>query len=203
MYRNFFKRCIDVLLALSAIILLLPIFIIVAIWIKLDSRGPIFFTQTRVGKDLCNITILKFRSMTDEKREVGRVIGRSAGVTRIGYYLRRFKIDELPQLFNILRGDMSIVGPRPSIRAQLDNMTEEQKLRYSVRPGLTGLAQVSGNIHLSWSERYVYDLRYVRNINFWNDLRIILRTVLLVIQGEEKFLRKPLNIQTTDEDTRR
>jgi lipopolysaccharide/colanic/teichoic acid biosynthesis glycosyltransferase len=123
------------------------------------------------------------------------IIGKAEGVTQIGYYLRRFKIDELPQLLNILNGDMSIVGPRPSVPEQLANMTDEEKMRYSVRPGLTGLAQINGNIHLQWKERFVYDLKYVKNITFINDLKIVFRTVFIVLFGEEKYLNKPVTIK--------
>ncbi len=159
-----------------------------------DTRGPLFFRQERVGKGLTFFKVYKFRTMTHEKRTVGSkpIIGKADGVTKVGYYLRRYKIDELPQLFNVLFGDMSLVGPRPSIPDQLLQMTEEEKQRYSVRPGLTGLAQINGNIHLSWKERFVYDLKYVDHVNFWNDLKIIFRTVFIVILGEQKFLNKPL-----------
>ena len=132
--------------------------------------------------------------MTNEKRTVGStpIIGKAEGVTKVGYYLRRYKIDELPQLLNVLLGDMSLIGPRPSVPEQLHQMTEEEKHRYSVRPGLTGLAQINGNIHLSWKERFVYDLQYVNHVTFWNDIKIIFRTVFIVILGEKKFLNKPI-----------
>jgi lipopolysaccharide/colanic/teichoic acid biosynthesis glycosyltransferase len=133
--------------------------------------------------------------MTDEEHKVSKTIGRADGVTRIGYYLRRFKIDELPQLVNVLIGDMSLVGPRPSIREQLEVMTEEEIKRYAVRPGMTGLAQVCGNIHLSWKDRYKYDLKYVNNVSFMNDLKILLRTILIIFKGEETFIDKPLAIR--------
>jgi lipopolysaccharide/colanic/teichoic acid biosynthesis glycosyltransferase len=177
---------------------LTPFLILVSILIKLDSKGPIFFRQVRVGKGLNTFNFLKFRSMTNIEREVKPVHGRASGVTKVGYYLRRFKIDELPQLYHVLIGQMSLVGPRPSIPAQLEQMTELEKNRYSVSPGLTGLAQVSGNIHLPWQERYKVDLKYIRNISVLNDLRIICRTVLLIFIGEEKFVDQPLKIKTYD-----
>ena len=197
MYNSFFKRIFDFLFSLLLLLVLfVPLFIIV-ILIKSESGGPLFFRQTRVGKDLKTFRVYKFRTMTDEKREVGAtpIIGKAEGVTGIGYYLRRFKVDELPQLLNILNGDMSIVGPRPSIPEQLDNMTDAEKKRYSVRPGLTGLAQINGNIHLQWKERFVYDLKYVKNITFINDLKIVFRTVFIVLLGEEKFLNRPVIIK--------
>lgn len=176
------------------LIISLPIFIIVGLLIKLDSIGPIFFIQKRVGKNLKEFNLIKFRTMTNEKRTVPNkpVIGKADGVTSVGYYLRRYKIDEMPQFFNVLLGDMSIVGPRPSIYSHLQDMNEEEKKRYSVRPGLTGLAQVSGNIHLSWKERFNYDLQYVRSISLTTDLKIILRTILIMVLGEDKFINKPL-----------
>lgn len=197
MYSGFFKRIFDFLFSLAVILsLLLPLLVIV-ILIKVESKGPLFFRQVRVGKGLKTFRVYKFRTMTNEKREVGAkpIIGKAEGVTQIGYYLRRFKIDELPQLLNILNGDMSIVGPRPSVPEQLANMTDEEKMRYSVRPGLTGLAQINGNIHLQWKERFVYDLKYVKNITFINDLKIVFRTVFIVLFGEEKYLNKPVTIK--------
>jgi lipopolysaccharide/colanic/teichoic acid biosynthesis glycosyltransferase len=170
----------------------------VSLLIKLDSKGPVFFVQNRIGKDLNIFKVYKFRTMTDKKRSVAKVISKAKGVTGIGYYLRRYKVDELPQLFNVLKGDMSLVGPRPSVEEQLEEMTQEEKRRYSVRPGMTGLAQVCGNIHLSWGDRYQYDLIYVENISMVNDLKIILRTILIIIMGEEKFLNQPLTIKETN-----
>lgn len=194
MYNSFFKRVVDLVVAIGAILVLSPILLTAIILIKLDSKGPVFFIQKRVGKDLKTFNVLKFRTMTDEKREVKKIVGKESSVTTVGFYLRRFKIDELPQIFHVLKGQMSIVGPRPSIPKQLEQMNEEEKKRYSVRPGLTGLSQVSGNIYLTWKERYQLDLHYINNISFWNDMKIILRTVLIVIKGEEKFLNKPLKI---------
>lgn len=197
MYSVFIKRVIDITFSFLLIVLLMPLSMLVFLMIKLDSKGPIFFKQERVGKDLKLFKIFKFRTMTNKKRSVSKVIGRDKGVTRIGYYLRRFKIDELPQLINVLKGDMSLVGPRPSIKEQLETMGVQEKKRYSLRPGMTGLAQVCGNIHISWNERYKYDLEYVRNVSFANDMKIILRTVLIVVIGEEKFVGKPLNLNKT------
>ncbi|MGK7390754.1 MAG: sugar transferase [Candidatus Cyclobacteriaceae bacterium M2_1C_046] len=197
MYSHFFKRLIDVIVSGFILLLMLPFLLIIAVLVKIESPGSIFFLQNRVGKNLSLFTVYKFRTMTNEKRTVGKkpVIGKAAGVTKFGYWLRRFKIDELPQLINVLKGDMSLVGPRPSIAAQLDDMTDEQKKRYSVRPGCTGLAQVSGNIHMNWERRYKFDLNYVRNITFTNDLKILFRTIFIIIEGEEKFINKPLKIK--------
>jgi undecaprenyl phosphate N,N'-diacetylbacillosamine 1-phosphate transferase len=194
MYSGFFKRIFDFLFSLMVLLALFFPLLVIIILIKAGSKGPLFFSQVRVGKGLKTFRVYKFRTMTHEKREVGTtpIIGKAEGVTKIGYYLRRFKIDELPQLLNILNGDMSIVGPRPSVPEQLANMTDAEKMRYSVRPGLTGLAQINGNIHLQWKERFVYDLKYVKNITFLNDLKIVFRTVFIVLFGEEKYLNKPV-----------
>lgn len=151
--------------------------------------------QQRVGKGLNEFQVYKFRTMTNKKHDVKSMVGETKGVTAVGYYLRRFKIDEIPQLINVLKGEMSLVGPRPSIKIQLEEMTAEEKKRYSVRPGMTGLAQVCGNIHLSWKSRYEYDLKYVNNVSFINDIQILLRTVFIVVKGEDKFIDKPLTIR--------
>ena len=202
MYKNFFKRYIDITLAILLLVFLSPIFLIIMVLIKMDSKGPIFFMQERVGKNMSRFYVYKFRTMTNEQREVGKkpIIGRNNGVTKFGYYLRRLKLDEFPQLLNILKGEMTLVGPRPSIESQLNAMTDQERLRYSVTPGLTGLAQVSGNIHISWHKRFYYDLIYIKNISFLNDLKIILRTFVLVLIGEEKFKDKPLNITRKNEN---
>lgn len=198
MYSRFLKRMIDIIVSFVLLIFLSPILIISAFLIIVSSKGSIFFHQNRVGKNLHIFKILKFRTMTNEKREVSDepLIGKAPGVTPIGYILRRLKIDELPQLIHVLTGKMSLVGPRPSIPGQLKSMNEKQKQRYSIRPGLTGLAQVSGNIHLSWPQRYEFDLQYVNNISLFNDIRIIVRTVFLIVRGEKYYLNKPLKFDT-------
>lgn len=193
MYKSVIKRILDITVSLSVALLFLPILLVLAVLIKLDSKGPLFFTQIRVGRGLRTFKVIKLRTMIHENREVGDkpLIGKVPGVTRVGYFLRRFKIDEFPQVINVLKGDMSVVGPRPSIAQQLQQMTDKEIRRYAVRPGLTGLSQVSGNIHLTWKERYYYDLIYIDNISLTNDLRIILKTFLIIFRGEEKFLHKP------------
>jgi undecaprenyl phosphate N,N'-diacetylbacillosamine 1-phosphate transferase len=194
MYRNFFKVLIDFTAAFVIVLVVLLPMLVIAMLVLLESSGPLFFRQQRVGKDLKLFRVYKFRTMTHEKRTVGDkpIIGKADGVTKVGYYLRRYKIDELPQLLNVLLGDMSLVGPRPSVPEQLANMSEEEQRRYSVRPGLTGLAQINGNIHLSWKERFVYDLEYVNKVTFWNDIKIIFKTIFIVILGEKKFINKPM-----------
>jgi undecaprenyl phosphate N,N'-diacetylbacillosamine 1-phosphate transferase len=194
MYRNFIKSILDIAVAFVIISLVLIPMLVIAMLVLIESNGPLFFRQERVAKDLKLFSVYKFRTMTHEKRTVGDkpIIGKADGVTKVGYFLRRYKIDELPQLLNVLLGDMSLVGPRPSVPEQLANMSEEEKLRYSVRPGLTGMAQINGNIHLSWKERFVYDLEYVNKVTFWNDIKIIFKTIFIVILGEKKFINKPM-----------
>ena len=196
-YSNGGKRFLDVFISCIVILILLPILLLAVIGIKLESRGPILYKQKRVGKDFTPFQILKLRSMTNEQREVGKspIIGKSQGVTVFGYYLRRFKIDELPQIINVLKGDLSLVGPRPSIFEQLEDMTPEEKTRYSVRPGLTGLAQVSGNIYLPWKERYKKDLNYIEHVSFKNDMIILFRTIMVIIIGERRFVNRPITFK--------
>ena len=194
MYRNFFKSILDIVAAFAIILMVFIPLLVIVILVLVESNGPLFFRQERVGKDLKFFRVYKFRTMTHVKRTLGDkpIIGKADGVTKVGYYLRRYKIDELPQLLNVLLGDMSLVGPRPSVPEQLDNMSVDEKRRYSVRPGLTGMAQINGNIHLSWKERFVYDLEYVNDVIFWNDIKIIFKTVFIVVLGEKKFINKPM-----------
>jgi undecaprenyl phosphate N,N'-diacetylbacillosamine 1-phosphate transferase len=192
MYKNFFKRLIDFLAAFFGLLLVSPIFIVSAILVKITSKGPLFFLQERLGKEGKVFKVYKFRTMTDKKREVDReILKGDAEVTKVGYYLRRFKIDELPQILNVLKGEMSLVGPRPCMPSQLAEFNEDGKYRIKVTPGLTGLAQVNGNIFLTWEERWKYDRAYVEKLSFLLDVQIVLKTIGIVLLGEEKFLKKP------------
>ncbi|MCK6604131.1 MAG: sugar transferase [Bacteroidia bacterium] len=193
-YKKKFKRIVDLLISLIILILSVPFFIIIALIIKVESPGPIIFKQKRVGKDLRLFFIYKFRSMYDKKWEIKPIHGRNDGATHFGLLIRRYKIDELPQLINVLIGDMSLVGPRPGIPEQVNSMSNEDKLRYTVKPGLTGLSQVSGNIYMPWDERFVYDNKYIMNISLRNDFFIIIRTIAVIIKGERYFLNKPLKL---------
>lgn len=198
LYANYLKRVLDLFIGILVSLIISPILLIAALLIPLESPGPVFFRQVRVGKNLRRIEMLKFRTMTNEYHPVAKkpMIGKVAGVTHVGYWLRRFKIDEFPQMINVLKGDLSLVGPRPSVPEHLEKMTEEEKRRYTVKPGLTGLAQVSGNIHISWKERYKKDLIYIENISFLNDFKILLRTALLIVKGEGHFKDKPLKLKS-------
>ena len=191
-YRRRGKRLFDGLSAGIALIALgLPLTAI-AILIRLDSPGPVFFNQDRVGRGGKTFRLFKFRTMTNRSRVVDHEI--RAGdpeVTRIGALLRRLKIDELPQLMNILKGDMSLIGPRPTVPEQLPGFTELAWKRLDERPGLTGLAQINGNTHLTWPERWEYDDAYVADVTLRRDLRILVQTVLVVLRGEGRYLNRP------------
>lgn len=191
-YARFGKRCLDLTATAAAGVVIGPVLAAAGIAVRLDSPGPVFFMQDRVGRGGRVFRLYKFRTMTDRPREVGREI--HAGdpeVTRVGAVLRRTKLDELPQLINVLSGDMSLVGPRPFVPSMLDQLDANGRRRLDVRPGLTGLAQVNGNIHLSWPERWVWDARYADRVSLWTDLGILVRTVGVVALGEGRFLNRP------------
>ncbi len=188
------KRIIDFILSLIILVLLSPILLLAAIAIKIeDPQGPIFFTQKRVGVDKTTFKLYKFRTMkTDKEAERSFDFSKdNQRITRVGKFLRRTKIDELPQLINVLKGDMSLVGPRPTVMKQVQEYDDFQLRRLDVRPGMTGLAQVNGNVSLLWEDRIKYDVYYVDNLSFLMDLKILFKTVFIVILGEEKFITKP------------
>ena len=191
-YRAFGKRLLDLSVSVPALVAIAPLFAAIAAAVKLTSRGPVFFVQERLGRNGQTFRTFKFRTMTDRQRTSHQeIFGKSDEVTAVGFWLRRFKLDELPQLWNIVNGDMSLVGPRPALPAQLAEYTDLARQRLFVRPGLTGLAQVHGNIFLSWPERWVYDAEYVTRVSFALDVRIVARTVAVVVLGEGRFLKKP------------
>ena len=180
------KRLFDIVVSAFGLLLISPLLLLAGLLIRLDSAGPVFFTQTRYGLGGSLFKLYKFRTMTDKPRKVENEVHLdNPEVTKIGWFLRRFKIDELPQLWNVLIGDMSIVGPRPGVAEHLENLDEVGKKRLLVRPGLTGLAQINGNIYLSWPERWRYDAEYVERHTFWLDCWIIWRTVFVVFFGEK------------------
>jgi lipopolysaccharide/colanic/teichoic acid biosynthesis glycosyltransferase len=198
-YRAFGKRLIDLCVSLPIAVLLSPLFVVVAALIKLTSRGPVFFVQERLGYRGTTFRALKFRTMTDRLRSAHQeVFGKTDEVTAVGYWLRRFKLDELPQLINIIRGDMSLVGPRPALPGQLAEYTALARRRLEVRPGMTGLSQVRGNIHLTWPERWQYDAEYADRLSLTLDAWIVIRTIAVVLFGEERFLQRP-EVPTVDQ----
>ena len=189
------KRLGDIVVSLLVLVLFSPVWLLTAILIKLESPGPVFFLQERPGKDRRIFKVYKFRSMRlgSEKMVKGvEVMKDDDRVTAVGRFIRRTKIDEIPQCLNVLKGEMSLVGPRPERVASLADYDEEISKRLNMRPGMTGLAQVSGNIYLSLTDRYRLDVYYVEHFSLWLDIRILARTVGVVLLGEERYMRRPL-----------
>lgn len=185
MYEQFIKRPMDFILSLLAIIVLSPVFLIVAILARIKLGSPVLFKQKRPGLNEKIFTMYKFRTMTDEKNENGELLPDSVRLTKFGRMLRSTSLDELPELVNILKGDMSIVGPRPQLVRDVVFMSEEQRRRHSVHPGLTGWAQVNGRNNVTWEEKLSLDLEYIEDITFVNDLKIILMTVAKVLKKDD------------------
>lgn len=184
MYKNFVKRILDIILSLLALIIFSPLLIITAILVRFKLGSPILFRQARPGKNEKIFHILKFRTMTDEKDKDGNLLPDEIRLTIFGQFLRSTSIDELPELLNILKGDMAVVGPRPLLVQYLDRYDDEQRHRHDVKPGLTGLAQVNGRNGITWEEKFNYDLQYVKNVTFLGDCKIILQTVQKVFQRQ-------------------
>ena len=176
-YERFLKRPLDAFLATGALIVFSPILLVTAILVKIKLGSPVLFTQDRPGKDERIFKLYKFRSMTDERDENGELLPDDVRLTKFGKKLRSTSLDELPELLNIIRGDMSIVGPRPLLVSYLPYYTEEEKHRHDVRSGLTGLAQVNGRNCMTWEEKFSWDLKYVKKITFLEDAKIVLNTV--------------------------
>lgn len=184
-YRRFLKRPMDLILSLIAIIVLSPVLIIVAILVRFKLGSPVLFKQKRPGLNENIFTMYKFRTMTDEKDENGELLPDSVRLTRFGRILRSTSLDELPELFNILKGDMSIVGPRPQLVRDMVFMSENQRKRHSVHPGLTGWAQVNGRNNITWEEKLALDLNYIEDISFVKDWKIIFMTVAKVFKKDD------------------
>lgn len=184
MYANYVKRILDLTLSLIAVILCSPIFLILFLLVRFKLGSPVLFTQERPGKDEKIFRLYKFRTMTSQTDAQGELLPDEIRLTSFGKKLRTTSLDELPELFNILKGDMSIVGPRPLLVKYLPLYNEEQRHRHDVRPGLTGQAQVHGRNAISWEEKFKHDVEYTRNVTFLNDCRIILATILKVIKKD-------------------
>ncbi len=181
MYKNCIKRCLDFLLSLCGIIVLSPVLIILAVLVRVKLGSPVLFKQKRPGKDEKIFTLCKFRTMTDARDEKGALLPDAVRLTKFGKFLRATSLDELPELFNILKGDMSVIGPRPLLVSYLPYYTERERLRHSVRPGLTGLAQVSGRNFLDWDRRFQKDVEYVEHLTFGMDMKVLWMTVQTVL----------------------
>lgn len=189
-YRKFLKRPMDFILSLIAIIVLSPIFIIVAILVRTKLGSPILFKQERPGLNEKIFMMYKFRTMTDEKDDSGALLPDDVRLTKFGKFLRSTSLDELPELINILKGDMSIIGPRPLLVQYLPLYNEHQKRRHEVRPGLSGLAQANGRNAISWEDKFNLDVEYVENVSFIGDWKIIFLTIKKV------FVREGINSET-------
>ena len=181
LYEAYVKRLLDLVLSAVALLLLSPVILVVAILVRCNLGAPVIFCQERPGKDEEIFKLYKFRSMTDACDAYGELLPDELRLTRFGRFLRSTSLDELPELWNIFKGDMSIVGPRPLLVEYLPYYTEEEKHRHDVSPGLTGLAQVNGRNNLSWEEKFAYDLEYVENVSFAMDIRIVVLTIFKVL----------------------
>ncbi len=184
LYRDYIKRFLDIVLSAGAIIVLSPVMAVTAVLVRVKLGSPVIFKQKRPGKDERIFEMYKFRSMTDARDENGELLPDDVRLTSFGKKLRASSLDELPELFNILKGDMSVVGPRPLSEVYLPFYTEKEHHRHDVRPGLTGLAQVNGRNNLSWEEKFAYDLQYINKISFSGDATILLKTVGKVLDHE-------------------
>lgn len=200
MYKYFFKRIFDFILSLCALIILSPLLIIFIIIGAIVMRGNPFFTQERPGKDEKIFKLIKFRSMSNLKDKDGNLLPDEERITSYGEFIRKTSIDELPELFNIVKGDMAIVGPRPLLVKYLPYYTERERIRHTVRPGLTGLAQIRGRNNLNWDPRLASDVEYVENLSLMNDIRIVLATVIKVFKKEDVSSIGAFTVKDLDEE---
>lgn len=183
MYKHFFKRFFDFWIALIALICISPILIVVTIWLHFANKGAgAFFTQERPGKDAKIFKVVKFKTMTDERDENGELLPDKDRLTKVGKFVRSTSIDELPQLFNVLKGDMALIGPRPLLLQYLPLYSPEQARRHEVRPGISGWAQCHGRNNISWTEKFKLDVWYVDHCTLWTDIKVIWITIMKVLK---------------------
>lgn len=186
MYKHFFKRFFDFCIALVALLLIGWLLIIIAIWLHFANKGAgAFFYQERPGKGEKIFKVIKFKSMTDERDANGNLLPNEQRITPIGKFIRKFSLDELPQLINVLKGDMAFIGPRPLLIRYLPLYSEEQHRRHEVRPGMSGWAQVNGRNNISWTEKFKLDVWYVDHVSLWVDIKIIIMTIKNVLSGKD------------------
>ena len=185
-YAKYVKRILDFLLSLCGIIVLSPVLLVLVILVRVKLGSPVIFKQERPGRDEKIFTLCKFRTMTDEKDAEGNLLPDSVRLTKFGKFLRAASLDELPELFNILKGDMNIIGPRPLLVSYLPYYSEREKKRHSIRPGLTGLAQVSGRNFIDWDKRLEKDVEYVENLSFGMDMKVLKMTVQTVLGHQDE-----------------
>ncbi|MBF8962547.1 sugar transferase [Pontibacter sp. FD36] len=183
-YSRFFKRPIDFVLSLAAFIVLLPVFMVVTLLLAIANDGRPFFLQPRPGKNGYIFRVIKYKTMNDRRNEKGELLSDAERLTPIGAFVRKTSLDEIPQLLNVIKGDMSLIGPRPLLVEYLPLYNETQRRRHEVRPGITGWAQVNGRNAISWEEKFRYDVWYVDNISFWLDVKIIFKTIGKVFKSE-------------------
>lgn len=181
MYKRYFKRFFDFVISIVGLFILFPIFIIITIMLFIANNGKPFFFQLRPGKDEKIFKIIKFKTMNDKKDSDGNLLPDSKRLTAVGKFVRKTSLDEIPQLINVLKGDMSLIGPRPLLIKYLKYYKEQERVRHTIRPGITGLAQVTGRNLMQWDERLALDVKYVNDISFTNDCKIIVETIKNVI----------------------
>lgn len=194
LYECYIKRFIDIVCSICALIILSPIIVITFLFVRIKLGSPVLFMQERPGKNGEIFKLYKFRSMTDVRDENGKLLSDDIRLTKFGRLLRSTSLDELPELFNILKGDMSIVGPRPLLVEYLPYYTKEERHRHDVRPGLTGLAQINGRNTLTWEEKFAFDIEYVKDITFIKDIQIIFKTVKKVFKREDILIGKEFKV---------
>ena len=185
MYKGFFKRFFDFWIALLGLLCISPVFVTVALLLAITNRGKVFFIHQRPGKNEKIFQIIKFKSMTDDVDENGKLLPDAQRRTPIGSFIRKTSMDEIPQLINVLIGDMALIGPRPLLVQYLNSYTEEQKKRHKVRPGITGWAQVNGRNEISWAKKFELDIWYVENVSFLLDFKILFMTIKNVVMGKD------------------
>lgn len=186
MYKYFFKRLIDFCIVFTALLIIWPILLLITIWLHFANKGAgAFFFQERPGKDEKIFKVIKFKSMTDERDADGNLLPDRDRITNVGRFVRKTSIDELPQLINVLKGDMALIGPRPLLPEYIPYYTEREKLRHTVRPGITGWAQVNGRNNCGWNNKLEYDAYYVENLSIGMDVKVILKTIKNVISAKD------------------
>ena len=186
MYKNCFKRVIDFTIVLIALLIIWPILAIITIWLHFANKGAgAFFYQERPGKDEKIFKVIKFKSMTDERDADGNLLPNDQRITKVGAFIRKTSIDELPQLINVLKGDMALLGPRPLLPEYLPYYTERERLRHTVRPGISGWAQVNGRNHVKWDDRLELDAYYVEHLSFAMDCRVLAKTISNVLSRKD------------------
>lgn len=186
MYKHFFKRLIDFILVLCVLLVIWPILLIITVWLHFANKGAgAFFFQERPGKNEKIFKVIKFKSMTDERDENGNLLPDKDRITPVGKFVRKTSIDELPQLINVLKGDMALIGPRPLLPEYLPYYTERERLRHTVRPGISGWAQVNGRNNVTWDQKLEMDVYYVEHLSFCMDIRVLVTTIKNVLKTKD------------------